>query len=842
MMGRPRFHPVQLKRSSASESSKKHRPADSFSEHSSNSDDDHASLAGSYRFARPSRRHSFHLDLPHPAHTDKATLAALQHKTQKHADLDKFPVYPDSQEDPFGRRVKAFWHDLSATFRTIFVGLMLFAIGTSLDNTTAAQFIPYATSDFHEHSALGIVLTAQAIVLAVSALTFYRLQESLIIGLFWAFVGSIVFYAGGYVLISFSTSIWVYTAGTLVSTVGLAAFVALPSVSIPFSTSLTSYLHIQSLTALSLARKLTIIKYSARLGNNALLNSFLSTPYYVTGWIASFIVEGVISNLGWRWAYRLFCILVPISALPLLVALFRVERQFRLDSRKPPFDPESIPLPDGPALRLGSVRSHASGASGSHLSIAGHHPTLSGHQAAVTELSMKKAAKKGLRSGHQGLRRGGERTKRHLAKLDGIGLFVLAIGLGCLLCPFTLVGQGTFTWTSPVFYVLVAVGTVALLLFPLAERFATSPLFPNGLWRVRRIIITIATTWLNMTSFFLLLAYQYSFIQVMYPSWSPLIQGFFAFSEQFTLTIVHLIASFPMSSLVKKQTTLKYDGGKDRLTTTDEGKKLLRHPMWWLAGSHGVRVLGVGLMILSRRQINGNAGWIFLLVASQVIHGAGGGCASVYNIQIAMAWAPTGDDISMIWALILLVGDVGNAIGTAIATNLWQHFLPLYLRDNLDSLLADEDITAVFSSTETAKSYPQDGEISIAIRTAYVKVMAILLHVALGFAILSFLLSFLIGEASVAEKTDPRIKQRDEWRERRLKGAHQRVELESEEEKTRKKTRDVQPVESRRRMDSEQAALALGKRESRGRRGGRKYRRQYGGERPSAEEEREQLV
>ncbi|GAA5829589.1 hypothetical protein JCM11251_000211 [Rhodosporidiobolus azoricus] len=747
-MDRPRIHLLPFKPSTTCKRSGEHHLADSFSEVSSESSHYNAHQAG---------RHSSHLD------------------PRQRAKLDYPPVYPKNRKDPLGKRVKAFWHDLSATFRTVFIGLMLFAVATSLDNTTATQFIPYATSDFHEHSALGIVLTAQAIVLAV---------ESLIIGLFWAFIGSIVFYVGGYVLISFSTSIWVYMAGTLISTVGLAAFVALPS--------------------------LTIIKYSARLGDNALLNSFLSSPYYVTGWIASFIVDGVISNLGWRWAYRLFCILVPISALPLLIALLRAERQWKFDSRKAPIEAENIPLANGPISLSGSTS-----VSGLFLSIAGHHPALSDHQVVVLEPELRSGAKKGPRSGREAPKVGGKRARVPRAKLDGMGLSVLAVGLGCLLCPLwvylTLVGQGTFTWTSPVFYSLIAVGGVALLLFFIAEKFTTSPLFPSGLWRVRRVIITVATTWLNMTSFYVILAYQYSFIQVMYPAWSPLVQGFFAFSEPFTFTLVHLIASFPIASLVKAQTTL--NGGFPGLMAS----AFLALASVRLPSTSSLPVkpdLPLCLVILSRRQINFSL-WIRRLFMAQE--------------QDALQCSTSRSQ----WPGLQ---QAMNAIGTAIATNLWQHFLPRYLQENLGALLSEADITAVFSSTEIAKSYPQDGEISIAIRTAYVGVMAILLYVALALSTLSFLLSFLMGKAYVAEKIDPRIKQRDRAR---AEDARQLTELESEEEEEHKKPRDVEPAETRRKLSMAQVAMGLGKRERMARREGRKYRRQYGEAGSSQEEESE---
>lgn len=122
-------------------------------------------------------------------------------------------------------------------FRLVFFALMLLATVTSLDNvrafrpffffccvgadlllapqTTVYQYVSFATSSFKEHSALGIIQTAQAIVIAVSRPLVSkvrsrstrpferrpdratRVQESLLIGLGWSFLIAIVLYATG---------------------------------------------------------------------------------------------------------------------------------------------------------------------------------------------------------------------------------------------------------------------------------------------------------------------------------------------------------------------------------------------------------------------------------------------------------------------------------------------------------------------------------------------------------------------------------------------------------------------------------------------------------------------
>ncbi|GAA5849756.1 hypothetical protein JCM9279_002005 [Rhodotorula babjevae] len=465
---------------------------------------------------------------------------------------------------------------VKVNFRLIFLALMLLATVTSLDNTTVYQYVSYATSSFEEHSTLGIIQTAQAIIIAVSRPLVSK--ESLLIGL--SVDDADLLPAPADAVVAASPSIAVYAVGTLAAQLGNSALVSLQSTA--------------------------IFTYSASLGNNALLNSVLSVPYYITGWIASFIVEGILKKTTWRWGYGI------------------LRRRVR---------------------------------------------------ALVSQ-------------------------QTHIGQLDALGLVLLAVALAGLLLPFTIVNQGSTTFSSPLFYAPVSAGAVSLALLVINEQHAACPLFPMRVFRTRRTIVCLSATALNMTSFFLLLTFQYSF------------------SEQFTLMLAHLAVSFPVRRLVARHTELQRRGE----LFEQAGKVVLRAPM---VPGHGVRVLGVGLMILSR----GTSGPVWLLVVSQVIH-----------------------DSTMIWALILLVGDVGNAAGTTLATLLWQDLLPRRLATRLVSTLTPADVKAIFESAEKAADYPLGSAASDGIRAAYADVMRILLYVALGLAGLSFALSLAMGPACVAER------------------------------------------------------------------------------------------
>lgn len=202
------------------------------------------------------------------------------------------------------------------------------------------QYVSYATSSFEEHSTLGIIQTAQAIIVAVSrplvskvrpltstsrreaelTLMARVLQESLLIGLGWSFLIAVVLYCAGCAcsapslfcytaidalcgladaVVAASPSIAVYAVGTLAAQLGNSALVSLQSVRRPRLFRVLVAEH----SLISIRPQTAIFTYSTSLGNNALLQSILSMPYYITGWVASFIVEGILKTTTWRWGY-----------------------------------------------------------------------------------------------------------------------------------------------------------------------------------------------------------------------------------------------------------------------------------------------------------------------------------------------------------------------------------------------------------------------------------------------------------------------------------------------------------------------------------------------------------
>lgn len=81
----------------------------------------------------------------------------------------------------------------------------------SLDGTTTYQYQAYATSSFAQHSLLGAIATAQAIVLAVTKPFAAKFAD--VLGRAEAFALAVFFYVLGYIIIASCSNISTYAAG-----------------------------------------------------------------------------------------------------------------------------------------------------------------------------------------------------------------------------------------------------------------------------------------------------------------------------------------------------------------------------------------------------------------------------------------------------------------------------------------------------------------------------------------------------------------------------------------------------------------------------------------------------
>ena len=84
-----------------------------------------------------------------------------------------------------------------------------------------------------------------------------------------------------------------------------------------------------------------------------------------------------------------------------------------------------------------------------------------------------------------------------------------------------------------------------------------------------------------------------------------------------------------------------------------------------------IRLLGVILMIDARSP----SGTTFQLIACQVLQGVGGGFASI-AVQVSAQAAVAHIDVATVTAMVLLLTEVGNSGGSALAAGVWATYMP----------------------------------------------------------------------------------------------------------------------------------------------------------------------
>ncbi|GAA5908451.1 uncharacterized protein JCM6883_005550 [Sporobolomyces salmoneus] len=305
-------------------------------------------------------------------------------------------------------------------------------------------------------------------------------------------------------------------------------------------------------------------------------------------------------------------------------------------------------------------------------------------------------------------------TWRHLVDFDALGLLLFGAGWACLLLPLTLVNRATLDWDNHKIIILLVFGGVILLSFIAYERFAASkPLFPFRFFKSWTILACGFIGFFDFVSFYLQYTYQYSFISVT-RGWSVADQGYFAYTQTLCLTFGAIMAGFY--------------------------QLYFHRTKWLLVCGLCVRLIGVGIMIKSK----GAHGSTFFLVISQVIQGLGGGIASGSCQLLAQASVPH-QEVASVTAFVLLLAEIGNAVGTAIASAIWRGHLPGELNSRLTGLLPAENITLIYGSITMAASYPKDSPIYEGVIGAYDEVMKILLIAATCIAVIPPLLALGIN-------------------------------------------------------------------------------------------------
>ncbi|TFK47474.1 MFS general substrate transporter [Heliocybe sulcata] len=281
---------------------------------------------------------------------------------------------------------------------------------------------------------------------------------------------------------------------------------------------------------------------------------------------------------------------------------------------------------------------------------------------------------------------------RTLESLDFVGLLLFGAAVYLVLIPFTLAKENGHAKAGSAWLSLI--GCVLFGGFVVWERrFTRRPLFPVRVTTNWSVVAACLIGFTDFISFYLTFTYLYSFILVV-KTWTLIEANYFLQTQMIGLTVAGILVGVLMRYLQRYKPLLVF--------------------------GLCIRLLGVSLMIRSR----GANGSTFELVMTQLLQGAGGGFAAVSSLVGAQA-AVDHVDLAMVTAVVLLVTEIGGAVGGAFAGAIWANAMPGKLREYLPGL-AEKEIEELYGSIQKAAEHPRGHFIREGVIHAYDDTMKIM--------------------------------------------------------------------------------------------------------------------
>ncbi|KAF4306562.1 putative siderochrome-iron transporter sit1 protein [Botryosphaeria dothidea] len=180
----------------------------------------------------------------------------------------------------------------------LFIGVFLIAYAYSLDGTVRYTFQTTATASFSEHSLLASINVVRSVIAAVGQPTASKIAD--VFGRVELVLVSIFFYVLGTIIEAASTNVATFCAGAVLYQIGYTFVILLVEVIIGDISSLRARLFFSYIPA---------------------------TPFIINTWVSGDITSSILANAGWRWGIGMWAIIYPVSAIPLLAALFIAHRR-----------------------------------------------------------------------------------------------------------------------------------------------------------------------------------------------------------------------------------------------------------------------------------------------------------------------------------------------------------------------------------------------------------------------------------------------------------------------------------------------------------------------------------
>ncbi|KAI9635925.1 major facilitator superfamily domain-containing protein [Dioszegia hungarica] len=184
----------------------------------------------------------------------------------------------------------------------LYGGFMVLAYTLALNQSTSGRFLETAVSaSFGVHALQSTINTVTAVFQAMSQPPIAKFAD--VFGRVNAYIGCVVFYVIGYIIVASSNNIVTFAVGNSIYILGITGLFLLQNI---------------------------IISDISSLRNRYWWTIFPSIPGAINTWVAGDVVDAFLQNnrtmWRWRWGFAIFIILTPILATPIILVLWRGTR------------------------------------------------------------------------------------------------------------------------------------------------------------------------------------------------------------------------------------------------------------------------------------------------------------------------------------------------------------------------------------------------------------------------------------------------------------------------------------------------------------------------------------
>ncbi|CAE6536813.1 unnamed protein product [Rhizoctonia solani] len=196
--------------------------------------------------------------------------------------------------------------DLKSKF-FVFFGVFLVAYAYGLDGQTRYTYQTYATNDYARHSLLGTFNTVRAICAAAIQPPYARVADRF--GRLELILFATTFYVFGTILVAASNGVRMFVTGQLFYQIGYTGLMLLIEV---------------------LIADLTGLK------DRVLFSYIPALPFIINTWVSGDLASTVLLHAGWRWGIGMWCIILPICAIPVAGSIIYARRKAQREGKLVP--------------------------------------------------------------------------------------------------------------------------------------------------------------------------------------------------------------------------------------------------------------------------------------------------------------------------------------------------------------------------------------------------------------------------------------------------------------------------------------------------------------------------